>query len=163
VAGADGKTTSQAYTQPEIARFESIVREAVGFDAARGDRVQVINQSFNAPAPEATMDEAPLWENPKVLGIGRQAIGAVLVLLVALLVLRPLMKSLTHAAAAPQRGGGGALPDLAGDRVTLSGPGGAPALQPNYEQQVAAARSLVGQDPRRAAEVVKEWVAADGR
>jgi flagellar biosynthesis/type III secretory pathway M-ring protein FliF/YscJ len=52
------------------------------------------------------------------------------------------------------------VPDVGQDRVTLSR-GGAPA--PNYEQQVAAARSLIGQDPRRAADVVKDWVTTDGR
>ena len=31
-----------------------------------------------------------------------------------------------------------------------------------FEQQIAAARTLVGQDPRRAAQVVKDWVSADG-
>jgi len=38
---------------------------------------------------------------------------------------------------------------------------GAIKLAPSFEQQVAAARSLVGQDPKRAAQVVKEWVATD--
>jgi flagellar biosynthesis/type III secretory pathway M-ring protein FliF/YscJ len=33
---------------------------------------------------------------------------------------------------------------------------------PNYEQHVAAARSVITQDPKRAAQVVKEWVTADG-
>ena len=50
--------------------------------------------------------------------------------------------------------------------------GGLPISErPNYvecrgeepgEQQIAAARTLVGQDPKRAAQVVKDWVAADG-
>lgn len=164
VTGADGTSASQAYSQPELARFESIVREAVGFDEARGDRVQVVSQSFSTLPAEAAVEAAPLWENPKLQAVARQAIGIVLVLLVALLVLRPLMKSLTHAAAAPAHGrGGGNLPELAGDRVSLSVPGGMQVLPANYDQQVAAARSLVGQDPRRAAEIVKEWVAADGR
>jgi flagellar biosynthesis/type III secretory pathway M-ring protein FliF/YscJ len=35
-------------------------------------------------------------------------------------------------------------------------------LAPSFEQQIAAARTLVGQDPKRAAQVVKDWVAADG-
>ena len=55
--------------------------------------------------------------------------------------------------------------DLARDKVTLSGggtgPGGNAAL-PNYESHVAAARSVITQDPKRAAQVVKEWVTADG-
>jgi flagellar M-ring protein FliF len=49
------------------------------------------------------------------------------------------------------------------DRVSLSGQGGKPIkLQPSFEQQIAAARTLVGQDPKRAAQVVKDWVATDG-
>ena len=55
---------------------------------------------------------------------------------------------------------GGSASDLARDKVTLSG-GAAP--MPNYEAQVAAARSLVTQDPKRAAQIVKEWVSTDGR
>ena len=47
--------------------------------------------------------------------------------------------------------------------MSLSGQGGKPIkLQPSFEQQIAAARTLVGQDPKRAAQVVKDWVAADG-
>jgi flagellar biosynthesis/type III secretory pathway M-ring protein FliF/YscJ len=57
----------------------------------------------------------------------------------------------------------GQLPgDKDGDRVSISGKGGAIKLAPSFEQQIAAARTLVGQDPKRAAQVVKDWVAADG-
>jgi flagellar M-ring protein FliF len=48
------------------------------------------------------------------------------------------------------------------DRVSLSGQGKPIKLQPSFEQQIAAARTLVGQDPKRAAQVVKDWVATDG-
>jgi flagellar biosynthesis/type III secretory pathway M-ring protein FliF/YscJ len=46
--------------------------------------------------------------------------------------------------------------------LSLSGQANAIKLAPSFEQQIAAARTLVGQDPRRAAQVVKEWVSADG-
>jgi flagellar biosynthesis/type III secretory pathway M-ring protein FliF/YscJ len=76
--------------------------------------------------------------------------------------LRPLMKSLTKST--PWRAaGGGDAGDADGDRVSLSGQSGkAIKLAPSFEQQIAAARTLVGQDPRRAAQVVKDWVSADG-
>ena len=84
-------------------------------------------------------------------------VGALLVLVLAFLVLRPLMKNLTRAPRLP----GAAAGELAGDKVTLGGSGGAGAIKlaPSFEAQLAAARSLVGQDPKRAAQVVKEWVA----
>jgi flagellar biosynthesis/type III secretory pathway M-ring protein FliF/YscJ len=31
----------------------------------------------------------------------------------------------------------------------------------DYEQQIAAAKTLVAQDPKRVAQVVKNWVATD--
>jgi flagellar M-ring protein FliF len=80
------------------------------------------------------------------------------VLVVAFLVLRPLMKSLTKPAS---RSGAGAVADV-NDRLSLSAQGNPIKLSPSFEQQIAAARTLVGQDPRRAAQVVKDWVSADG-
>ena len=54
------------------------------------------------------------------------------------------------------------LPKLAPPiRQAPSSAGQTPGL-PNYEQHVAAARSVITQDPKRAAQVVKEWVTADG-
>jgi flagellar M-ring protein FliF len=94
--------------------------------------------------------------------LAKQIVGAGLVLVVALLVLRPLMKSLTKTGPRA-KGAGGAGGDIAGDRISLSGQNAnAIKLSPSFEQQIAAARTLVGQDPRRAAQVVKDWVAADG-
>lgn len=162
VAAADGKTTSTALTADEITRYTTLVKEAVGFDEQRGDRVQVINSSFSVePAAAAAPDEA-WWANPMLKQIARQGIAVVLVLVLALVVLRPIVKNLLtpppRLASLTADGAGG---DLARDRVTLSG-GANPGL-PNYEQQVAAARGVVAQDPKRAAAIVKDWVAADGR
>jgi flagellar M-ring protein FliF len=138
-----------------------LVRESIGIKEDRGDQLNVLNQTFKSDAPLAPVDGPPLWETPWVTQLAKQLLGAALVLVVAFLVLRPLMKSLTKSA--PRRGAGGEGGDLAGDRVSISGQGGdAIKLAPSFEQQIAAARTLVGQDPRRAAQVVKEWVSADG-
>jgi flagellar M-ring protein FliF len=102
-----------------------------------------------------------LWQQPWVTQWAKQIVGAGLVLIVALLVLKPLMKSLTKSA--PRAAATDSSADIAGDRVSLSGQNSNPIkLSPSFEQQIAAARTLVGQDPRRAAQVVKDWVAADG-
>ena len=78
-------------------------------------------------------------------------------LLVAFMVLRPLMNHLTRATPRRLEAGAGAQAGASGGAAA-----GAIKLQPSFEQQVAAARSLVGTDPRRAAQVVKDWVAKDG-
>jgi flagellar M-ring protein FliF len=158
---ADGKVTTTPMSDADIKRFTQLVRESIGLKDDRGDQLNVLNQAFKSSAPLGPVDGLPLWETPWITQLAKQIVGAGLVLVVAFLVLRPLMKSLTKPALL--RSAGTDAGDVAGDRVSISGQGGnAIKLAPSFEQQIAAARTLVGQDPRRAAQVVKEWVAADG-
>jgi flagellar M-ring protein FliF len=159
-AGPDGKLTTSPLSDTDIKRFTQLVRESIGLKDDRGDKLDVINQAFKTNPPIPPVDGLPLWQTPWVTQLAKQIVGAVLVLLLALLVLRPLMKSLTRAPSRLSRSDAG---DLAGDKVSLSGRAeNAIKLSPSFEQQIAAARTLVGQDPKRAAQVVKDWVAADG-
>jgi flagellar M-ring protein FliF len=161
---ADGKVTTTAMSEADIKRFSQLVRESIGIKDDRGDQLNVLNQAFKTGAPLGPVEGPPLWETPWITQLAKQIVGAGLVLVVAFLVLRPLMKSLTKSVPRLRAGAGGAeAGDPDGDRVSLSGQGGkAIKLAPSFEQQIAAARTLVGQDPRRAAQVVKDWVSADG-
>src|SRR5258708_5716142 len=159
---ADGKVATAPMSDTDIKRFTQLVRESIGLKEDRGDHLNVLNQAFKSSAPMGPVDRPPLWETPWVTQLAKQIVGAALVLVVAFLVLRPLMKSVTKSA--PRRiSGSGDAGDIEGDRVSLTGQGGnAIKLAPSFEQQIAAARTPVGQDPRRAAQVVKDWVSADG-
>jgi flagellar M-ring protein FliF len=159
---ADGKVTTSTLSDSDVKRFSQLVRESIGLKEDRGDQLNVLNQAFKSSAPIGPVDGPPLWQTPWIIQLAKQIVGAGLVLVVAFLVLRPLMKSLTNSV--PRLTAGGAdAGDLEGDRVSISGQGGkAIKLAPSFEQQIAAARTLVGQDPRRAAQVVKDWVSADG-
>jgi flagellar M-ring protein FliF len=146
----------------DIKRFTQLIRESIGLKDDRGDHIDVLNQTFKGATPIGPADGPPFWQAPWLLALAKQLLAAGLVLVVAFFVLKPLMKSLTRpagrsSAAGPEIG------ELDGDRVSIAGQGGkAIRLQPSFEQQIAAARTLVGQDPRRAAQVVKDWVSADG-
>ncbi len=158
---ADGKLTTSPMSDTDVKRFTQLVRESIGLKEDRGDQLNVLNQAFKSDGPIGPVEGPPLWEAPWITQLAKQIVGAGLVLLVAFLVLRPLMKSLTKPGSRGSAGADDA--DLPGDRVSLSGQGGkAIKLSPSFEQQIAAARTLVGQDPKRAAQVVKDWVAADG-
>jgi flagellar M-ring protein FliF len=162
--GADGKITTTAMSDADIKRFSQLVRESIGLKDDRGDQLNVLNQAFKSSTPLGPVEGPPLWETPWVTQLAKQIVGAGLVLVVAFLVLRPLMKSLTKSVPRLRAGAVAAdAGDLDGDRVSISGKGDkAIKLAPSFEQQIAAARTLVGQDPRRAAQVVKDWVSADG-
>jgi len=157
---ADGKVTTEAMSDTDLKRFTQLVKESIGLKEDRGDQLNVLNQAFKSSAPIGPVDGLPLWQQPWITQLAKQIVGAALVLVVAFLVLRPLMKWLTKPPRSTTSADGD---DMDGDRLSLSGQGGKPIkLSPSFEQQIAAARTLVGQDPRRAAQVVKEWVSADG-
>jgi flagellar M-ring protein FliF len=155
---ADGKVTTAPMSDTDIKRFTQLVKESIGLKEDRGDQLNVLNQAFKSNAAIAPVDSLPLWQQPWVSQLAKQIVGAALVLVVAFLVLRPLMKSLTK----PSGRLSASVEEIEGDRVSLSGQGKPIKLAPSFEQQIAAARTLVGQDPRRAAQVVKDWVSADG-
>ncbi|MGO9513852.1 MAG: flagellar basal-body MS-ring/collar protein FliF [Steroidobacteraceae bacterium] len=158
---SDGKVTTTPMSDADVKRFTQLVRESIGLKEDRGDQLNVLNQTFKSDAPIAPVDGPPLWETPWITQLAKQIVGAGLVLIVAFLVLRPLMKSLTKTSRFTSTGA--EQSDFADDRASISGQGNkAIKLAPSFEQQIAAARTLVGQDPKRAAQVVKDWVAADG-
>ena len=152
-----GKVTRKARAPEELARMTALAREAVGFDEKRGDSVNVTNAAFSTPAAATPAAETPLWKQEWLWDIARQVGGGLLALIVLLMVVRPLLRGLQ---ARPAGGGmqAGGVPD---DRLSLSAP--TPAGMPaGYESQMTAARTSAQQDPKRVAQVVKQWVATDG-
>jgi flagellar M-ring protein FliF len=152
-----GKVTRTARTPEELTRMTALAREAVGFDEKRGDSVNVTNAAFSMPAAATPVEELPFWKQEWLWDVARQVGGGVLALILLLMVVRPLLRGLQ---ARPVSGGmtAGGVPD---DRLSLSAPtqAGMPA---GYEAQMTAARSSAQQDPKRVAQVVKQWVATDG-
>lgn len=164
----DGTVERVPRTEDELTRITALVKEAVGFNAERGDSVNVINASF---APPPTLEEPPepgLLDKPWIWDVAKQVAAAIGVLLLVFGVLRPLLRSLVEKA--PDIS---ALPVVAqgrGETMPMAGgAGGAgqdmqaqlPAPN-NYEQRLGAVKGLASQDPKRVAQVVKTWVATDG-
>ena len=135
-----------------------IVRQAVGFDEARGDTISVVNSAFQPVAQLVQPDPPAFWENPALWSIARQVFGAALVLALAYFVLRPMMQVLTR----PQPVAAAASMEYAAQMQPMLTPGGrVMALPMGYDDRMAAARSVAGQDPRQVAQVVRNWVAED--
>ena len=145
-------------TEQEIASVTDIVRQAVGFDEARGDTISVVNSAFQ-PAAQIAQPAAPaFWENPALWSIARQVFGAALVLALAYFVLRPMMQVLTR----PQpRGRRRASVEYAQMQPMFTPGGRVMGLPMGYDDRMAAARSVAGHDPRQVAQVVRNWVAED--
>jgi flagellar M-ring protein FliF len=160
----DGNTTSTALTEEQLQRMTSLVREAVGFDDTRGDRVQVINVPFQQPGPIEDLPAPPIWEQPIVMDLGKQLLAGIAIIVLIMGVLRPLLKGLL---ARPVQQTVMVSPQARQHGVE-SGPSGygqgPVGLLPSpgmHEAKVDTARQIVREDPKRVAQVVKNWVGSD--
>ena len=166
---AAGELSVSERTPEEISRITQLVKEAIGFNAARGDSVRVINAAFMAPEEMQPLPDLPLWEQPWVWDLAKQIGGVLLVLILIFFVLRPTMHRLTSPPAAlksqdDNEAGEGAD----GERVGADGAllaGGSTAFRlpgpEAYQETLEAARQMVTEDPKRVAQVVKSWIAED--
>ncbi|MGN6654161.1 MAG: flagellar basal-body MS-ring/collar protein FliF [Rhodanobacter sp.] len=155
------------FTAQELERLTELTKNAVGFDAARGDSVSVVNQPFQRPVAPEALPEPPLWERPGAMDLIKQGIGVLIALLVAFGLLRPLLRGVTRGssnaralpAPKPQISVRVADEPEADDQPARLA-GVAPALE--YEQRIGQARRLVGENSRQVAQVVRNWVSEDG-
>ncbi len=152
----DGKPTSTPLSAAQIDHITQLVKDAVGFDQARGDTVSVVNASFTteAPVPEGEVQAPAIWERPLFRDLVSLVCGALVLIVLVLTVLRPLVKNLLtlprERSAALAAAGAAMLPPQ--PATVLADP----------TQQLNQARTLVSQDPKRVAQVVRGWVEQDG-
>lgn len=169
-----GKPVSLSAQQ--LAQLRQLVQNAIGFNSKRGDQVSVINMPFTAA--QQTAQKMPPWWRSRWLWDGvRQGAPYLVALILGLLAYRTMRKALR-----PSGKGGAATkgeapvsmpgrepaalaaggPDLAAAGLPGPLPADTVHLSNTLESDAAISRELVKQDPRRAAQVVKEWL-SDGQ
>ena len=171
-AGSNAAPQGRALSAEELARIETLVQQAIGFDAARGDVVSVVNAPFARGLDEAPIEGPPLWEHPRAREFARLVFGGLAVLLLIFTVLRPATRQLLAPKAAPAAANATLLPPAEEDEdvpVSLSGQpqamplsAPAPAASMELDDKLEIARTAVSTDPKRVAQVVRDMVASDG-
>lgn len=180
VVDAKGHASMQPLTPEKLAQVTQLVKDAMGYDAKRGDSVNLVNATFTTDVdPLANL---PWWKQPEIISLAIQAakwLGIGLVALILYLVMvKPAMK---RAFPPPGEGaegsGAGSLLDGPGEPVLLDGGSPSPVttaieLDNDMEQNLLAfesekhkfernldyARTIARKDPKIVATVVKNWV-----
>ncbi|MBU6249110.1 MAG: flagellar M-ring protein FliF [Xanthomonadaceae bacterium] len=164
--GKDAK--SEPFSAQELTHLTDLAKNAVGFDAARGDSVSVVNQAFHhdANAGDDNLPATPFWQRPGMLDLIKQGGGILVALLVAFGLLRPLLKGLGRSPS-DTPGPAQALPspmpkvsvqiaDIPEDEPARIGQAIA------YEQKINMAKRMVSENPKQVAQVVRNWVGDNG-
>lgn len=165
VKAADGSEARMQRTPEELDRLSNLVKEAVGFNARRGDTLNIMNSSFTVPVAPEKLPEVPIWEQGWAQDIAKKSLGALLVMLMLFGVLKPILKQLaTQSKLMPMPAALENERAMTEDMVTLGSNPQPAAIAPpgSYEQNLITATSAVEQDPKLVAQVVKNWVATDG-
>jgi flagellar M-ring protein FliF len=157
----DGTISETPLTPEQLENMTRLVKDAVGFNEARGDSVNVVNASFRGETKpeEMVADKIPLWEQPLMRDIAKLLVGLIALLVLVFSVLRPLLRGLLGNPRPMQQLQAVPMQAAALPAAMAVSENGTPVL--DYDGQIAAARQLVTQDPGRVAQVVKTWVGDD--
>lgn len=168
VDGVDGKPRDAA----DVQRLGELVRRAVGFDEARGDKLEissaVFSHSAEQPAPAvAETPTLPVWAWPAIGGGALLAIGAALFFVLrsrkpkeAELVLRPGARVSELESTAREVG---AIEAGATKPAELPVPEEPKALPDPVTAMRERARELAKTDPVRAAHILRAWIQVENQ
>ena len=168
-----GESNYVTWTEAELERLSILVRDAVGYSAARGDSINIINTPF---LDEATMipdlSVPGFWEEDWFRSLIKPIVGLLVILVMVLGLLRPILKTLARTGsdtrddeeaqqlAALEAAGLGSFDELSDESVTLTGGTtlALPGPEESYEQMLNTVKGLVAEDPGRVSQVIKRWI-----
>ncbi|MDR3394650.1 MAG: flagellar basal-body MS-ring/collar protein FliF [Parasulfuritortus sp.] len=145
-------------------QVNNLVKEAVGYNQARGDTINVVNTAFSE-AGKVEEVETPLWKDPSNVALVKELLKNLLIFGLAFYlvfgVLRPLLRDLVRPPeVTAAEGPGFEAEDMEGGFDVLGGgmsPGEHHAAD-NYQHSIGTVRDFAKQNPKIVAEVVKEWM-----
>jgi flagellar M-ring protein FliF len=159
VTDAKGKTTTQPVPAEEINRLTDLVKEAMGFNAERGDSVKVVSAPFIIDKSEPA--DLPLWKQPWLLDIARSAIVPLAFVAIALIavfgMIRPAIQAATAKPEAEEKPE--TVDEVVDDPELLPGAAGMPKLEaPLHNEKLDRARALARDNPVAVANIVRDWM-----
>jgi flagellar M-ring protein FliF len=160
VTDAKGKTTTQPVPAEEVTRLTDLVKEAMGFNAERGDSVKVISAPFVVDKTEPA--DVPLWKQPWLLDIARSAMVPLAFVAIALIavfgMIRPAIKAAAPAPLPEEKAE--TVDEVVDDTELLPGGAGMPRLEaPLHNEKLDRARTLARDNPVAVANIVRDWMA----
>jgi len=157
-----GDMEYQAWSENDLARLEVLVKDAVGFDASRGDSVNVINSPFMGKG-DIEFESPEFWTQPWFWEIVKQVLAGLFILVLIFGVIRPTIKSVMNKGKEEDESADfDDIEDdgLDEDQISLVGAEEylLPGASDSFERQLDALKGLIAEDPARVAQLMIKWV-----
>jgi flagellar M-ring protein FliF len=164
-----GKVTVRPLTTDEMAKINSLVREAMGFNQDRGDSVSVANAPFDGVDRDAP-EVLEWWRDPANLPLAKELakflITALILLYIVLRIVRPMMRPVFKKIDEIN------TPEPEPEEPEVIEPPGPTheeiiaqqmaeleeSMSRTYRDNLALAKKLAENDPRIVANVIKAWI-----
>ncbi len=148
-----GNAKKTPLSKEEIQKIENLVKDAVGYDQARGDRVTIINSSFAQVQPIEDLPQQSIIEKPWFMTLVKQGLAGFIVVILIFVVLRPIVKNLTSIAGF-KKGFLKQFSDQEGDGIYSE----KKTRKLNEGEYHIRIKELIDEDPKKAAQIIKQWV-----
>ncbi|MBY5990732.1 flagellar M-ring protein FliF [Ferrimonas balearica] len=179
VVGADGTSTLEPRSEAELANLRRLLMGSVGFSTARGDVLEVVSVPFAEDLALAPL-EVPIYEQSWFWRAVKWGTGALALVLLGFLVVRPLVQRLFNPEAGkaeePGLAIGNELAELedqyAAETLGMLSQGDSDysyaedgsILLPDLhkdDDMLRAIRALVANEPDLSTQVIKSWLTED--
>jgi len=173
---ADGAATQTPRSVAELANIRRLLQGSIGFDLQRGDVLEVITLPFARTSVDA-VTELPIYQQPWFLKTLKLVMGALVIIVLIVAVVRPMLKRLIYPDQTPDDYGEKSLDthidlgDETMDMLTSDFDAGAVGFAADGSLQLPdlhrdedvlkAVRALVANEPELSSQVVKSWLVED--
>jgi flagellar M-ring protein FliF len=174
--GATAIVVKEPRSVTEIAAIRRLLQGSIGFDLQRGDILEVVTIPFTR-SDFGEVKEVPIWEQPWFIKILKLVMGALVIIVLIVAVVRPMLKRLIYPDQTPEDYGDKSLDshidlgDETMDMLTADFDAGNVGFAPDGSLQLPdlhrdedvlkAVRALVANEPELSSQVVKSWLNED--
>lgn len=160
-----GKAVPQPLSENEVKQINDLVKEAMGYSASRGDTLSVGNAAFTPDVKEADTG-LPIWKDPENISFAKEIFKylliAALIAYLLLGIIRPIIKTMFPPPEPEETPEEAALRAAAQVQIGEDGEEATQVEIDHFAIKVQKAKDIAQGDPKIVANIIKDWLGANG-
>ncbi|WP_303786391.1 flagellar basal-body MS-ring/collar protein FliF [Azovibrio restrictus] len=160
-----GKEVPKPLSDSQIQQLNDLVREAMGYNQARGDSISVVNAAFT-PEEKPAVVEPPFWKDPENISFAKEIFKYLLIAgLIAYLllgVIRPIIRTMFPPPAPEESPEEAALRAAGAVEIGEAGEEATEAEIDHFAEKIRKAKEIAQNDPKAVANIIKDWLGVNG-